>query len=262
MLNRYICRPQTRTMSSSRHHLLHLNCTLLVLLPIQAIKKHSTCLPFQNPEIPNPRLRFPLRPVPSCYKRVKGRSHTVEKRISMHPHKPHATSQPSRFSHTRRLSRLTAQLAQPLTAPHTHVPSCHQHCPRSMPSRWWWQCRRSSQPSGAVSVPFAGLHVQTESVCFSTAYSFVRPCCSLQVHQPPQSAAGMHSCFSRMHSMHSCVHAHCIARAARSMPQRRPTLSEPAFPDDLHCHDHCSRGIDVVYASDPAQPSRTRCYDA
>ena len=25
------------------------------------------------------------------YKRVKGRSHTVEKRISMHPHNPHAT---------------------------------------------------------------------------------------------------------------------------------------------------------------------------
>ena len=26
------------------------------------------------------------------YKRVKGRSHTVEKGVSMHPHKPHATS--------------------------------------------------------------------------------------------------------------------------------------------------------------------------
>ena len=38
------------------------------------------------------------------YKRVKGRSHTVEKRISMLPHKPHATSQPSRFSHMPRLS--------------------------------------------------------------------------------------------------------------------------------------------------------------
>ena len=38
------------------------------------------------------------------YKRVKGRSHTVEKRISMLPHKPHATSQPSRFSHTPRIS--------------------------------------------------------------------------------------------------------------------------------------------------------------
>ena len=36
--------------------------------------------------------------VNSSYKRVKGRSHTAEKRISMHPHKPHATSQPSRFS--------------------------------------------------------------------------------------------------------------------------------------------------------------------
>ena len=40
----------------------------------------------------------------NSYKRVKGRSHTAEKRISMHPHKPHATSQPSRFSHTPRLS--------------------------------------------------------------------------------------------------------------------------------------------------------------
>ena len=38
------------------------------------------------------------------YKRVNGRSHTVEKRLSMHPHKPHATSQPSRFSHTHRPS--------------------------------------------------------------------------------------------------------------------------------------------------------------
>ena len=36
------------------------------------------------------------------YKRVKGRFHTVERRISTNPHKPHATSQPSWFgSHTR-----------------------------------------------------------------------------------------------------------------------------------------------------------------
>ena len=38
------------------------------------------------------------------HKRVKGRSHTVEKRISMHPHKAYATSKPSWFSHTHRLS--------------------------------------------------------------------------------------------------------------------------------------------------------------
>ena len=38
------------------------------------------------------------------YKRVKGRSHTVEKRKAMHPQKPHAPSQPSRFSHTPRLT--------------------------------------------------------------------------------------------------------------------------------------------------------------
>ena len=36
----------------------------------------------------------------SSYKRVKGRSHTVEKRKAIHPQKPHATSQPSRVSHT------------------------------------------------------------------------------------------------------------------------------------------------------------------
>ena len=35
---------------------------------------------------------------------MKGSSHIVEKRISKLPHKPHATSQPSRFSHTPRLS--------------------------------------------------------------------------------------------------------------------------------------------------------------
>ena len=29
------------------------------------------------------------------YKRLKGRSYTLEKQISTHPHKPHATSQPS-----------------------------------------------------------------------------------------------------------------------------------------------------------------------
>ena len=42
--------------------------------------------------------------VHSSYKRVKGRSHTVEKRKASQPQKPHATSQPSRFSHTPTLS--------------------------------------------------------------------------------------------------------------------------------------------------------------
>ena len=42
----------------------------------------------------------------SSYKRVKGRSHTVEKRISMHLHKSHTTSQPSRCSHTQTQHRL------------------------------------------------------------------------------------------------------------------------------------------------------------
>ena len=43
-------------------------------------------------------------PLKCSYKRVKGRSHTVEKRKAIHPQKPHATSQPSRFSQTPRLS--------------------------------------------------------------------------------------------------------------------------------------------------------------
>ena len=36
------------------------------------------------------------------YKRVKGRSHTVEKRKASQPQKPHATSQPERVLHQRR----------------------------------------------------------------------------------------------------------------------------------------------------------------
>ena len=54
------------------------------------------------------------------YKTVKGRSHTVEERNRMHSNRPYATSQPSLLSHTH---SLTAQLAQPLTAPRTRVPS-------------------------------------------------------------------------------------------------------------------------------------------
>ena len=51
---------------------------------------------------------------PGSFKRVKGRSHPVEKRPNMHPHKPHATSQPPRLSHTYR--------------PSTHSPhSQHSH---------------------------------------------------------------------------------------------------------------------------------------
>ena len=50
----------------------------------------------------NPRLRIGQVVLHGRkYKRVKGISHTVEKRTSMQPHKPHATSQPLRmFSHT------------------------------------------------------------------------------------------------------------------------------------------------------------------
>ena len=59
------------------------------------------------------------------YKTVQGRIHTEEKRISMHTHGPHATSQPSLsaitvLSHTH---SFTAQLAQPREPPHTQGPS-------------------------------------------------------------------------------------------------------------------------------------------
>ena len=57
------------------------------------------------------------RPCAGCsYTGVKGRSHTAEKRISMHPHKPHATSQPSRFSHTPRLGTDSAHDVQVVVA--------------------------------------------------------------------------------------------------------------------------------------------------
>ena len=36
----------------------------------------------------------------------------MEKRVSMLPHKPHATSQPSRFSHTPRISTDSAFIAE------------------------------------------------------------------------------------------------------------------------------------------------------
>ena len=42
---------------------------------------------------------------------MKGRSHTVEKRKSSHPHKLHATSQPSRFSHTHAQTQHTTSIA-------------------------------------------------------------------------------------------------------------------------------------------------------
>ena len=57
----------------------------------------------------------------------------MEKRLNTHPHKPHATSQPSRVSHVQTQHTLTAQPAQPLTAPHTHISSQHQH----------WHCKAS-----------------------------------------------------------------------------------------------------------------------
>ena len=52
-----------------------------------------------------------------CYERVKGRSHTVEKRLNRHPHKPHATSQPSRFHGSFQLRRCKATQLRKLTSP-------------------------------------------------------------------------------------------------------------------------------------------------
>ena len=56
------------------------------------------------------------------YKRVKGRSHTVEKLNSMNQT---PCNQPAAAVHTHAQTqhRLTAQLLQPPTAPHTHVSS-------------------------------------------------------------------------------------------------------------------------------------------
>ena len=52
-----------------------------------------------------PSLRMHVRPfrvlfLLHSYKRVTERSHTVEEWVSVRPHKPHAASQPSLFSHT------------------------------------------------------------------------------------------------------------------------------------------------------------------
>ena len=95
---------------------------------------------------------------PASYKRVKGKSHTVQKRISMHLHKPHATSQPSRFSHTQTQHRLTTQLAQPLTAHHTHVSSRHQHCHCKASIVTHTLLPRDDQPTPAVHLSIPPLH--------------------------------------------------------------------------------------------------------
>ena len=58
----------------------------------------------------------------SAYNRVKGRSHIVDQRVSMQSHKPHATSQPSLFSHTHSAG-VTAQQAQALRGSHTRPDS-------------------------------------------------------------------------------------------------------------------------------------------
>ena len=72
------------------------------------------------------------------YKIVKGRSHTVEKRLNMHPHKPHATSQPSRLSHTYRprthsLPRLNLETVG-LTVMHA---SSKPHVPEAAKQAGW-----------------------------------------------------------------------------------------------------------------------------
>ena len=71
----------------------------------------------------------------------------MEERISMHPHKPHAASKPSPFSHTHRLSTdspqtSTATNSAPYTRPimpsalelQSYLGTCHS-CVSGMPLR-------------------------------------------------------------------------------------------------------------------------------
>ena len=112
--------------------------------------------------------------LPSSYKTVKGRSHTVEKRTSMHPHKPHAISQPciAVLTHAQTHHRLTTQPAQPMTAPPTNASSRHQHWHRGDRCILQSDCKasivtqillpRDDQPSPAVhlSIPPLRRHRQ------------------------------------------------------------------------------------------------------
>ena len=67
----------------------------------------------------------------SSYKRLKGRSHTVEKQLNMHPHKPHATGQPSRLSHTYRPSTHSQHNQHTrISIPNTDGLGYHVQCPR------------------------------------------------------------------------------------------------------------------------------------
>ena len=78
------------------------------VVDVDAVRSATRAFVHYKNECRSHGMRVACRHSHSSYKRVKGRSHTLEKRISMHPHKLHATSQPSRASHTPRRSTDTA----------------------------------------------------------------------------------------------------------------------------------------------------------
>ena len=91
-----ICEPCCRSCGR------HLICAQCITIHSPQPSAHSACCGCHClPRCDEAAVRRVVQalPVDYSYKRVKGRSHTVEKRKASHPQKPHATSQPSRFSH-------------------------------------------------------------------------------------------------------------------------------------------------------------------
>ena len=64
----------------------------------------------------------------------------MEERISMHSHKPHATSQPSRFSHTYRPSTATMSSRGEHKPAETFVPTAPRSKARSTHLHRWHDC--------------------------------------------------------------------------------------------------------------------------
>ena len=71
------------------------------LVPVEVVGPVCVARNEGGPVLPRAESPCVRRRMPRKKKKVtKGRCHTVEKRLNMHPRKPHATSQPSRLSHT------------------------------------------------------------------------------------------------------------------------------------------------------------------
>ena len=95
------------------------------------------------------------------YKRVKGRSHTVERRKAIHPQKPHAISQPSPQVHVQLLQRTASHGMHACNIPRSCMVS-HMHIHlyiHYMRSSWcvccnFWEYRtctfRSLSPSPCI----------------------------------------------------------------------------------------------------------------